>query len=270
MSDQKIDGNLHVNSPSNPAVLKVQSAGAFGAARVEFWSDPVGSNTEWRPGFIQSTDQAGGTWTGGLAFYVNGTGLANKTAAVEVMRLTQNLVGIGTATPKSKVHVQGGEIFSGGSAGGLSFGDRGVADYVGSISMGADGGQRWTWYSNGFKARLWSGTDKMNVDTAGNVQITGNFISGCSKEYKEDITKLTLQEAMKVLHGLNPVKFQYKADPNQNVNVGFIAEDVPDLLATSDRKGLSTMDVVAVLTKVIQEQQRELTALSERVSMLPA
>jgi hypothetical protein len=38
--------------------------------------------------------------------------------------------------------------------------------------------------------------------------------------------------------------------------VGFIAEDVPDLVATKDRKGLSPMDIVAVLTKVVQEQQK--------------
>ena len=37
--------------------------------------------------------------------------------------------------------------------------------------------------------------------------------------------------------------------------MGFIAEDVPDLVATKDRKGLSPMDIVAVLTKVLQEQQ---------------
>lgn len=37
--------------------------------------------------------------------------------------------------------------------------------------------------------------------------------------------------------------------------MGFIAEDVPELVATKDRKGMSPMDVVAVLTKVVKEQQ---------------
>jgi len=38
-------------------------------------------------------------------------------------------------------------------------------------------------------------------------------------------------------------------------HVGFIAEDVPELVATPNRKGLSSMDIVGVLTKVVQEQQ---------------
>jgi len=47
--------------------------------------------------------------------------------------------------------------------------------------------------------------------------------------------------------------------------VGFIAEDVPDLVATEDRKG---MDVVAVLTKVVQDQQKTIEEFSRKVSAL--
>ena len=56
---------------------------------------------------------------------------------------------------------------------------------------------------------------------------------------------------------LDPVKFNYKSDTSEK-HVGFIAEDVPGLVATKDGKGLSPMDIVAVLTKVVQEQQRKL------------
>jgi hypothetical protein len=55
--------------------------------------------------------------------------------------------------------------------------------------------------------------------------------------------------------GLEPVKYNYK-DDHEEMHVGFIAEDVPDLVATKDRKGLSPMDIVAVLTRVVQEQQK--------------
>ena len=57
------------------------------------------------------------------------------------------------------------------------------------------------------------------------------------------------------MEGLKPVKFVYKADKTEQ-HLGFIAEDVPELVATKDRKGLSSMDIVTVLTKVVQEQQR--------------
>jgi len=50
--------------------------------------------------------------------------------------------------------------------------------------------------------------------------------------------------------------------------VGFIAEDVPELLATKDRKGLSPMDIVAVLTRVVQEQQKTIADLSEKLTDL--
>ena len=57
------------------------------------------------------------------------------------------------------------------------------------------------------------------------------------------------------MKSLNPVKFNYEVDSEER-HLGFVAEDVPDLVATNDRKGMSPMDVVAVLTKVVQEQQR--------------
>ena len=53
-------------------------------------------------------------------------------------------------------------------------------------------------------------------------------------------------------------------------HVGFIAEDVPELVATKDRKGLSPMDIVAVLTKVVQEQRSTIGTLVEKLSRLEA
>jgi hypothetical protein len=50
----------------------------------------------------------------------------------------------------------------------------------------------------------------------------------------------------------------------------FIAEDVPDLVATNSRDALSSMDLVAVLTKVVQEQQKTIAELSDRVARLEA
>ena len=60
---------------------------------------------------------------------------------------------------------------------------------------------------------------------------------------------------MEALEGLNPVKFNYKTNKDEDY-MGFIAEDVPELVATKERKGVAPMDVVAVLTKVVREQQK--------------
>src|SRR5208337_3229815 len=77
----------------------------------------------------------------------------------------------------------------------------------------------------------------------------------------------TTEEANNALDGLSPVKYNYKADKAEK-HVGFIAEDVPALVATNDRKGLSPMDIVAVLTKVVQEQKSTIAELSKKVDAM--
>ncbi len=72
---------------------------------------------------------------------------------------------------------------------------------------------------------------------------------------------------MDALSKLDPVKYNYKKDSGETY-VGFIAEDVPELVATKDRKGMSSMDVVAVLTKVVQEQQATIDKLTRRLDEL--
>ena len=69
---------------------------------------------------------------------------------------------------------------------------------------------------------------------------------------------------MAVLLQLEPVTFSYRNDSDED-HVGFIAEDVPTLVATGDRKGLSAMDIVAVLTRVVQQQQRQIEELESRL-----
>jgi hypothetical protein len=88
-------------------------------------------------------------------------------------------------------------------------------------------------------------------------------VDSSSREVKENISSLSAEEAMDTLEDLVPVKYNYKVD-EQEKHVGFIAEDVPELVATKNRKGMSPMDVVAVLTKVVQEQQR---TISEHLKM---
>ncbi|MFO7600905.1 MAG: tail fiber domain-containing protein [Candidatus Desulfacyla sp.] len=95
----------------------------------------------------------------------------------------------------------------------------------------------------------------------------GVWTDASSREYKQDIKAITKEEALNALNDLAPVQFRYKAAPEEK-HVGFIAEDAPDLVASKDRKGMSAMDVVAVLTRVVQDQQKTIADLSRKVADL--
>jgi Chaperone of endosialidase len=104
-------------------------------------------------------------------------------------------------------------------------------------------------------------------DYPNGVNITnGRFVS--SRDLKQNIADLSTDEAMQALQDLSPVKFSYKTDDQQHRHVGFIAEEVPDLLAAHDRRSIGALDIVAVLTKVVQEQQATITTLVDRINTL--
>ncbi len=92
----------------------------------------------------------------------------------------------------------------------------------------------------------------------------GVWTNASSRELKDNIESLALEKAQEALAGLQPVTYHYKAEPEEQ-QVGFIAEDVPHLVATNSRQELSPMDVVAVLTKVVQDQQTRLDAQAEQL-----
>jgi Chaperone of endosialidase len=106
------------------------------------------------------------------------------------------------------------------------------------------------------------------IETGAGAYVTagGVWTNASSREFKKDIHPLSTDQAMATLTRLDPVTFKYKVD--DEAHVGFIAEDVPDLVATGDRKGLSAMDIVAVLTKVVQQQQKELSDQREEIDTL--
>jgi hypothetical protein len=91
--------------------------------------------------------------------------------------------------------------------------------------------------------------------------------TGSSIALKENIQSLDAVEAIAAVETLKPVKFNYKTNKLEE-NVGFIAEEVPELVATNGRKSLSAMDIVAVLTRVVQEQQKTISNLNNRIEDL--
>jgi hypothetical protein len=92
-----------------------------------------------------------------------------------------------------------------------------------------------------------------NDGNGAHVTTGGVWTNASSREVKQDIEPLTIEQARDTVRTLNPVGFRYKNEPDEHY-LGFIAEDVPELVATNDRKSLAPMDITAVLTKIVQDQ----------------
>ena len=108
-------------------------------------------------------------------------------------------------------------------------------------------------------------TERLHVN--GKVRAT-DFVTSSSRAYKKNIIDLSAEQAEAALSQMNPVQYQYKSDAVGDRHVGFIAEDVPNLVATPNKKGVSALDMVAVLTKVVQEQQKTISELKARLKHL--
>ncbi|NIV17378.1 MAG: SH3 domain-containing protein [Woeseiaceae bacterium] len=184
-----------------------------------------------------------------------------------------NHVGIGTTTPRQRLEVNGS----------IQINDQN-SNVAGLMITQASGETGYIMHNRASTLTIGAGSlDRITIDREGNVGLGvsrpahplqlasgayvsagGVFTNSSSREYKENVNALGLRQAVAVLEALEPVQFNYRSDRNES-HLGFIAEDVPELVASTDRRGLSTMDIVAVLTRVIQSQQQRIDELESRL-----
>lgn len=100
-----------------------------------------------------------------------------------------------------------------------------------------------------------NGAAKATIAANGDVTAT-SFNPTSSRTIKHDIVDLSSRKASDALHQLTPVEFVYNDDESNEKRVGFIAEDVPELVAAKDRLSVPIMDVVALVTRVVKDQDR--------------
>jgi hypothetical protein len=85
---------------------------------------------------------------------------------------------------------------------------------------------------------------------------SGQWLNASSRAYKDAISDLSAEEALSAFAELRPVTYRFKSDTGGTREVGFIAEDVPELVSTGTRDALNSLELVALLTKVVQHQQQ--------------
>ena len=151
--------------------------------------------------------------------------------------LIEGNVGIGTTEPNAKLHISGGE------------------DDPGSLIIGS---VRIEGRENGFHFK------EGDLSKDGYCQVHGILHNESLKELMvpKSITDLSVDEALNTLKDLKSKKFKYKIDKDKKTYVGFIADDAPDLV-TTDKKSLGVMNIVSVLTSVVQSQQEKINQLQQ-------
>lgn len=107
-------------------------------------------------------------------------------------------------------------------------------------------------------------TAKVTIAANGDVTAT-SFITASSRTLKDNIVDLDSGRAVEALKQLKPVEFVYKDDATSEKRVGFIAEDVPEIVATADRTAVPIMDVVALVTRIVKDQQQIIGDQQQRI-----
>ncbi len=255
--------DLHITTSDTPAHrLEQTSAGGFTA---QTW-DVAGNEANF---FVR--DVTGGSR---LPFRIRP---GAPTSSIDINAAGN--VGIGTASPGRKVEISGtGNV-------GIKITDTSITNAAFLLylrnSNGTLAGRQFSILdenavadrliinSSGFIGigGLLNPTNPLEHSSGAKLTAGGVWTDASSRALKTNIRGITAREAFRALPALNPVKFEYKAEPGETY-AGFVAEDVPELVATSDRKTLSPMDVVAVLTKVVQEQQKTIAKLTAKMARL--
>ena len=92
---------------------------------------------------------------------------------------------------------------------------------------------------------------------------TQSFTQLSSQNFKKDVADFSTEENSKILEELKPIKFKFNNE--DNINIGFISENTPNLLTSSDGKSIKIMNLIAVLTKSVQDNRQEIQHLVQKI-----
>jgi len=236
---------------------------------------------------------------GQVAYYQSTGGTVIGTST---MNIINGRVGIGTTTPRGKLHVAGGEFyftnsdfveFTTGSglymATGASSGDT----YTEIQAFDAGNTQNYNLILQPFGSNVGIGLTSpgYTLHVNGSVAGTSAYVNTSDIRHKKNIQPL--DAGLREIEQLRPVSFEWKddilnrsiagkihrnpLDPSmQGKQIGFIAQDIekilPSVVVTQDNdektKGMKYSELIPVLTKAIQEQQEEIQGQQAEINVL--
>jgi hypothetical protein len=187
----------------------------------------------------------------------------------------------GHLTVENRVSVSGRLTVAAGSRVGIGTDNPGVLLHVqgqNRIRLDAGDGRTLDLRSDGAALDI----ESNGSDDAGNLFINGNnrkvfipnldanLVESSSRILKENIAVFTVEEAIEALDGLKPVSFNRKDDEEKSKRLGFVAEDTPEIATTPDKTAIVPTHILAVLSKVVQEQQRTINSMRRALSLRTA
>ncbi|WP_437295412.1 tail fiber domain-containing protein [Sorangium sp. So ce426] len=203
---------------------------------------------------------------------VGNTGGGGGRSRVEVrqdLRVTGDLTTVGSASAAT-LTVPGNATLGSNSSSTVNIGNTaGTTVNIGPISGTSTGSTVNIGTSAGTTVNIGTiGGSGATVTLLGDVRTNAGVTVTSSAAVKERIQTLPAEEALSVFRHLTPVTYAYKDDPEKRLLVGFIAEDVPELVGTPDRKAIAPFSILAVLTRVVQAHDQALQALERRLDAM--
>ena len=101
--------------------------------------------------------------------------------------------------------------------------------------------------------------------------MSGDFVDhspGPRKGSGKSGEELSVERVLAVLLALRPLLYREGAGGSAAERAGFDPDAIPALVALSEAGGSRPLDLLAVLVRIVQEQQATIAALEERVRSL--
>jgi hypothetical protein len=93
-----------------------------------------------------------------------------------------------------------------------------------------------------------STTDPIYTASGAYLSSAGAWTNASSRDYKQDIKELSGVDALSMLRAVAIHRFKFKEErgSDHRERIGVIAEELPDLVASADRKGAPTAELIAL------------------------